>query len=93
LHDVIRRARVASSRLVLLSSHSNISNPTFAYKGTRLVISRIAKLVLMDSHGETSMKKLAIVVALAAALGSTLSGCIIVPDGGGGWHHHHDYYR
>jgi hypothetical protein len=38
------------------------------------------------------MKKLAIVAVLAALLGSTLSGCIIVPDGGG-WHHHHDDWR
>jgi hypothetical protein len=38
------------------------------------------------------MKKLAILAALAVVLGSTLSGCIVVPDGGE-WHHHHDYYR
>jgi hypothetical protein len=38
------------------------------------------------------MKKLAILAVLSVVLGSTLSGCIIVPDGGG-YHHHHDYYR
>ncbi len=38
------------------------------------------------------MKKLAILAVLSVVLGSTLSGCIIVPDGGG-YHHRHDYYR
>ncbi|VXB31210.1 conserved hypothetical protein [Burkholderia sp. 8Y] len=38
------------------------------------------------------MKKLAILAVLSVVLGSTLSGCIIVP-GDGGYHHHHDYYR
>jgi hypothetical protein len=35
------------------------------------------------------MKRLAILVTLAVLLGSTLGGCIVVPDGG---YHHHDYY-
>ncbi|SAK91365.1 hypothetical protein AWB81_04907 [Caballeronia arationis] len=40
------------------------------------------------------MKKIAILAALAALLGTSLGGCIIVPDGGGyGYHHHHDWYR
>ncbi|OTP66606.1 hypothetical protein PAMC26577_37590 [Caballeronia sordidicola] len=37
------------------------------------------------------MKRLAILVTLAVALGSTLGGCIIVPDGGG-YHHCYDGY-
>jgi hypothetical protein len=37
------------------------------------------------------MKRLAILAALAVLLGSSLSGCIVVPDGGG-YHHHGDYY-
>lgn len=37
------------------------------------------------------MKRLAILAALSILLGSTLGGCIVVPDGGG--YHHHDYYR
>ncbi|OXC79073.1 hypothetical protein BSU04_07865 [Caballeronia sordidicola] len=36
------------------------------------------------------MKRLTILVTLAVLLGSTLGGCIVVPDGGG--YHHHDYY-
>jgi len=35
------------------------------------------------------MKRLAILATLAVLLGSTLGGCIVVPDGG---YHHHDYY-
>jgi hypothetical protein len=38
------------------------------------------------------MKRLAILVAMAVALGSTLGGCIVVPGGGGGYHHHYDGY-
>ncbi|SAL11854.1 hypothetical protein AWB67_00134 [Caballeronia terrestris] len=38
------------------------------------------------------MKKIAILAALAALLGTALGGCIIVP-GDGGYHHHRDYYR
>jgi hypothetical protein len=37
------------------------------------------------------MKRLAILAALALVLGSSLGGCIVVPDGGG-YHHHSDYY-
>jgi hypothetical protein len=70
---------------------SNISNPTFAYKRTRLVICRLAKLA-SRIHTEKPMKKIAILVALGALLGTALSGCIVVP-GDGGYHHHHDYYR
>lgn len=39
------------------------------------------------------MKKLAILAVLSVVLGSTLSGCIILPGDGGGYHHHRDYYR
>jgi hypothetical protein len=40
------------------------------------------------------MKKIAILIALGALLGTALSGCIVVPaEGGGGYYHHHDYYR
>ncbi|WP_277396174.1 hypothetical protein [Burkholderia sp. Ac-20379] len=38
------------------------------------------------------LKRIALLASLAVLLGSTLSGCIVVPDGGG-YHHHHDYYR
>jgi hypothetical protein len=41
------------------------------------------------------MKKILALVILAAALGSTLSGCIVVPDGGyhaHGYYHDHDHY-
>lgn len=38
------------------------------------------------------MKKIAILAALAALLGTSLGGCIIVP-GDGGYHHHRDDYR
>jgi hypothetical protein len=34
------------------------------------------------------MKRLAILATLAVLLGSSLGGCIIVPDGG--YHHHYD---
>ncbi|WP_277957410.1 hypothetical protein [Burkholderia plantarii] len=37
------------------------------------------------------LKRIALLATLALVLGSTLGGCIIVPDGGG--YHHHDYYR
>jgi hypothetical protein len=37
------------------------------------------------------LKRIALLAILALVLGSTLGGCIIVPDGGG--YHHHDYYR
>ncbi|SAL26755.1 hypothetical protein AWB64_02219 [Caballeronia sordidicola] len=36
------------------------------------------------------MKRLALITALAVLIGSSLGGCIVVPDGGG--YHHHDYY-
>ena len=42
------------------------------------------------SHWEPFMKRLALLAAAALVLGSTLGGCIIVPDGG--WHHHYGYY-
>jgi hypothetical protein len=42
---------------------------------------------------EKPMKKLAILAVLGFVLGSSLSGCIVVPGGDGGYHHHHDYYR
>ena len=40
------------------------------------------------------MKRLAILVTLAVALGSMLGGCIVVPDGGGGYygHQHYEHY-
>ncbi|MGA7816606.1 hypothetical protein [Caballeronia sp.] len=42
------------------------------------------------------MKRLAILVTLAVALGSMLGGCIVVPGGGGyyggGYHQHYDHY-
>ncbi|SEB59879.1 hypothetical protein SAMN05445871_0678 [Paraburkholderia caballeronis] len=39
------------------------------------------------------MKRLAAFAILAALVGTSLGGCIVVPDGG--YHHHHDgyYYR
>ncbi|WP_260865672.1 hypothetical protein [Burkholderia gladioli] len=37
------------------------------------------------------LKRIALLASLAVLLGSTLGGCIVVPDGG--YHHHHDYYR
>jgi hypothetical protein len=36
------------------------------------------------------MKKIIALAILAATLGSTLSGCIVVPDGG---YHGHGYYH
>ncbi|AFR17485.1 hypothetical protein AQ802_03345 [Burkholderia pseudomallei] len=39
-----------------------------------------------------SMKRIAVLAALAVALGSVLAGCIVVPDGGYGYPHHRDYY-
>lgn len=36
------------------------------------------------------LKRIALLASLAVLLGSTLGGCIVVPDGG---YHHHDYYR
>jgi hypothetical protein len=36
------------------------------------------------------MKKIFALVILAATLGSTLSGCIVVPDGG---YHAHEHYH
>ncbi|KAF1028587.1 MAG: hypothetical protein GAK40_00877 [Burkholderia plantarii] len=40
------------------------------------------------------MKRIALLATLAVLLGTSLTGCIVVPDGGGGgYHHHHDYYR
>jgi hypothetical protein len=38
------------------------------------------------------MKRIAVLAALALVLGSTLGGCIVVPEGGY-YHHHDDYYR
>ncbi|AJW98637.1 MULTISPECIES: hypothetical protein [Burkholderia] len=37
------------------------------------------------------LKRIALLASLAVLLGSTLGGCIVVPDGG--YHHHRDYYR
>jgi hypothetical protein len=39
------------------------------------------------------MKKILALVILAATLGSTLSGCIVVPDGGHGHGYYHDHDR
>ena len=36
------------------------------------------------------MKRLALIAALAVLVGSSLGGCIVLPDGGG-YHHHRDY--
>lgn len=38
------------------------------------------------------MKKIFALAILAATLGGTLSGCIVVPDGGGYGHDHHYYH-
>jgi hypothetical protein len=39
------------------------------------------------------MKRILALAVLAAALGATLSGCIVVPDGGYHDHpHYHDHY-
>ena len=38
------------------------------------------------------MKKFISLVVIGIILGTTLSGCIVVPVGGDGYYHHHDHY-
>jgi hypothetical protein len=86
-----RLESIATNKQTVQADDPYISNQTFTYKRIRLVICRFAKLI-SRIHTEKPMKKIAILAALAALLGTSLGGCIIVP-GDGGYHHHRDYYR